>query len=282
MSKKSEPEEEERVDEIDQIIASTFRDFDKAINRLDQIPESAKTKTQTLLDIFGKDTLFSEPNEFYQVLNDLSEEIGHAYHTVLAIELARQKITPQIASDLFDQVTRLNRSSNQSPIVIGQGQTPQQLGVFSGGWHYLAERAKAKAVLQAIRESKDQTTPQISTGKEVVDILEFGRQLIPEFNKVIEYYSCCIDHLYFFHDDDTTERFRSDLQKHMNKLAGIVRIFCRTSTEYRIELFGERKRDIAKGALAMKMAEAQQLGGLRMSDVYRSVREASGPEDASR
>jgi hypothetical protein len=275
-------EEEQPGSEVDKIISLTFKDFDKAIVRLEAIPVSAEKKTRALLDSFGVDErakLFSEPEEFYRAMNDLSEEIGHAYHTVLAIELARQKINPQIASDLFESVSRVNRPSNQSPIVIqGQASTTPQLGVLSGAWYYAAERARSKAMVEAIKESKD--TPQISTGKQVVDVLEFGRQLVPEFNRVYEWFHCSIDHLYFFNDADTMERLTGDLQKHMNKLAGIVRIFCRTITEYRKELYGERKRDIARGAVAMKITEAQNLGAMRMSDFYRSVREAAGEEDA--
>jgi hypothetical protein len=68
----------------------------------------------------------------------------------------------------------------------------------------------------------------------------------------------------------------------MNKLSGIIRAFCRTITEYRKEMVGDRKADIAKAVLYLQTAQAQQLGGMRMSDFYKMMRESMGAADAGR
>lgn len=80
-----------------QPIQEIFADFNKLAEKLDKIPESAKTKTTALLTLFfdQKNDIFNDPQKFLEGINDLSEEVGHAYHTVLSIELARQRINPQ-------------------------------------------------------------------------------------------------------------------------------------------------------------------------------------------
>ncbi|RLI00098.1 hypothetical protein DRO19_00500, partial [Candidatus Bathyarchaeota archaeon] len=74
------------AEDLTEHIHSLFEDFDKATEKLERIPKSAQEKTQKLLKLFyekdGKD-IFHEPEEFLMALDSLSEEIGHAYFTVL-------------------------------------------------------------------------------------------------------------------------------------------------------------------------------------------------------
>jgi hypothetical protein len=281
--RKQEEEQEEEKDPL----ATIFADFDRATEKLDEIPRNAQTKTEALLSLFfpGKDKdpkdIFEDQQEFLEKLNDLSEEIGHAYHTVLSIELARQQISPQqIQNAELSSQTKPSVATGQ-PIVVNAA-PPQQLGVFSGGWYYGAERSRSKALVEIARLQQQQNAPQISTAARVLDILDFGRQLIPEFNRVQEYYQKSIEHLKFFPDSETRDRFTAELRKHLNKLAGIIRAFCQTIAEYRKDLIHEGKKDVAKALMAMKMAEANSLGGMRMSDFYKAMREAAGPQDAGR
>lgn len=252
-------------------LSEIFEDFNQLTEKLDEIPKSAKMKTQKLLDVFfnEKTDIFKEPRAFLEAINNLSEEVGHAYHTVLAIELARQRITPQKASELINLLPK--QLTPSQPVVLQP--TAPQLGVLSGYWYYKAAREIAKA--STGKNGEQPFTPQISTSKEVIDILEFGRQLIPEFNRVQEYFQKCVDHLYFFNDLDTRERFLSELRKHLNKIAGIIRVFCRTIAEYRKELIGERKRDIAKAVIALEMV--RQTGEtLPLDPMARKLMEQAG------
>ncbi|MHA1834990.1 MAG: hypothetical protein ACTSV7_13510, partial [Candidatus Baldrarchaeia archaeon] len=100
-------------------------------------------------------------------------------------------------------------------------------------------------------------TPKISTSRQVTDILEYCRQLIPEFNRIQDYYQRCLDHLYFFNDSNTKEVLKTELRTHLSKICGIIRAFSRTITEYRKELVGERERDTAKAIIALQMAAIQ-------------------------
>jgi len=258
-------------------IREVFQDFDKLIDKLDKIPKTAETKTNELLKLFfdkGKD-IFKDPQLFLEKLNNLSEEVGHAQHIVLAIELARQRITPQ----QVENVAVPQAPTPGQPITINTS-APQQLGVLSGMWYAKAEIAKAKAIIEASR--RGEVTPQITATKEVIDILDFGRQLPREFNRVQDWFQQSIDHLTIYDDDETHERLLSDLRKHINKLAGIIRAFCRTVAEYRKDALSEGKKDIAESIVAMKMAEYRSLGGMQMKDIYKAMREAAGSQDAGR
>ena len=244
--------ENDTVLDVDDVLPLLFEEFDKHAAVLDKIPEDAKTKTNNLLKLFETD-IFKDgavQTAFLTALNDLSEEVGHAYHTVLAIELARTQAQPPKMESLMPTIPQ---QQGQSPINIST-QTPS-LGWLSGLWYYKGEKEKAQA-LKAIAEARRSDVPQISTSKEVIDILDFGRQLIPEFNRVQEFYQKAVDTVYFFSDQQTKERLQGHLRMHLNKLADIIRAFCRTIAEYRKELIGDRKRDVAKAILALKMAQA--------------------------
>jgi hypothetical protein len=273
--------------EEEDLLATMFRDFDKVTEKLDKIPQSAKTKTDALLELFFSNDdkpvdIFSlqKQKQFLKKLNDLSGEVGHAYHTVLSIELARQSIAPQqIESSELPKPSQAQTSGQ--PITINAA-PPQQLGVLSGAWYYGAESKRSKAIVEIAKLQQQQNVPQISTATPVLDILDFGRQLIPEFNRVQEYYQHALEQVQFFPDDWTRDRLTAELRKHLNKLAGIIRAFCQTICEYRKDLVHEGKKDVAKALMALKMAEAQSLGGMRMSDFYKAMRDAAGPQDAGR
>jgi len=251
-----------------------FADFDSNIEKLEEIPKKALAKTEALLEIFFLADIFEEPEQYLKAIDDLSEQNGHAYHTVLIIELKRQGIVkpPSIPLPTNPQV---DKSAGQ---MIIQTQPPKGGGL----WDYMGTRSYAKVWERFLKsQSESSTTPQISTAREVIDILEFGRQLIPEFNRIQEYFQKCIDHLYFYDDKDTKERFHSELRKHMSKICGIVRVFCRTIAEYRKELVGDRKQDLGKAIIAMRMAELSVMGPMTKQDIYKMLSDAAGQQDFS-
>lgn len=255
-----------------QPVLDIFRNFDELAKKLDDIPEQAKTKTDILLDVFfnKEKDIFEDPQIFLSALNDLSEEVGHAYHTVLAIELKRMGLTPPPTP--MPIMPKTDKSASQ---LIVQTQPPKG----GGFWDFWGTRSYAKVWERYLKQNAGlPSTPQVTTSKEVVDILEFGRQLIPEFNRVQEYFQHCIEHLSFFNDKDTKERFHSELRKHMNKLSGIIRVFSRTSAEYRKELIGERKRDIAKMIIGLNMMAMSSEQGIPGDKMARAINEMSSSE----
>jgi len=265
-------DDEKKEIEIDDIVTLTFSSMDAAIKDLGKIPETAKRKTDALLNLFDGD-IFASPSKFLKSITDLSEEIGHANHVVLEIDLRRQGIihsnptpppTPQITT------TQPERSQ-----LIVQTQPPKGGGFMD----YLSTR-KMAGVWRDFLQSQKGEQPQITTSKEATDVLDYGRQLIAESNRTHKYYEQSLAHLKFFNDAETKERFTSNLREHLNKISGIIRAFCRTAVEYRKELAGERKSDMAKAVIALKMAEFQSTGGMTTADYFRMAREAMGGQDA--
>jgi len=282
------PKEEDNSDVPDeeltteQVISKLFGKMDRLLVRLDDIPKEAERKTKALLEMFN-DTrglgIFAEDKqaEFFTRLHSLSEEAGHGYHTVLEVELARQRIAPMKPEEVYDMVGNVSRAVQPmqpatTPTII-QPSAPS-LGVLSGYWYYKASKETAKVMAEMA--NRQQMQPKIGTSEKVTDILDFPRQLQPEFNKVQDFYHNTLHTLYFFHDEQTVIIHQLELQKHLNKLVHIIRTFCKTIAEYRKEAVLERQRMIAQSIVTLKMAESQALGGMRMSDMMRQIREAVG------
>jgi len=262
-------------------VAEVFRDFKATEERLEALPKSAQIKTGELMALFRKGDIFSEDvaQEFLTGLLELSEEIGHAYQTVLGIELKLKGLMPPSPSIPFPiqlQGTKGEGGVNPAQVILQQ--QPAQKG---GVWDYMSARRWAGALEKWIKtQGEGQVLPEITTSKEVIDVLEFGRQLIPELNRTIKFFRQSLDHLYFFHDPDTKERFTSELQTHLTKICGIIRSFARTSAEHRIEKVGENRVEVAKGVIGLQIAQFASMGQMTTADFYRALRQAMGAQNA--
>lgn len=278
MSAKSKAKSDGKSEDFDleDIVKLTFASMDHAIEELNVIPVRAKEKTELLLKLFDDD-IFKSPSVFLKCITDLSEEIGHANHVVLEIDLRRQGIIHADDSKSQPVSSMLPEKVAQAAQTIIQTQ-PQKSGGF---WDFMGTSKMAGVMKQYFQSQKDQV-PQITTSREVTDVLDYGRQLIAESNRTHKYYEQSLAHLQFFDDEETKKRFTSQLREHMNKISGIVRAFCRTAVEYRKELAGQRKSEMAQSVIALKLAEYQSLGGMRTSELYKMVRDAAGQENAGR
>lgn len=267
---KAEPDEEEEHNEIDEIVTRTFASVDRGIEELKKIPQTAKKKTGALLKLFDGD-VFDKPSTFLTCITDLSEEIGHANHVVLEIDLRRQGLS---RNEQQAPVAPISSGGDKTNLIV-QTQPPKGGGFFD----YLGTRRMSGVWKQYLESQKNE--PQITTSKEATDVLNYGRQLLAESNKTDRYYEQSLAHLKIFSDKETKERFSNNLREHMNKISGIIRAFCRTAVEYRTEIAGERKERMAEAVLALKMAQMQG-PGLTVAEAYRAARVAMGPQDAGR
>lgn len=255
-------------------VTDIFSDFDASIKRYDKICVTAKAKTNVLLKYFENTPRdFFAKTDFPLKLTDLDDEMGHAYYTVLAIEIAKASLSQSPPPSI--QIPQKQETIPQ--VVVQSQQAPKGGGV----WDYMIARKNTGDWIKFLRSQQNMENPQITTSKEAIDILEYGRQLIPEgINKVISYYSCARSQIFLFPDDATYKRLFDDLYEHTIKIVSITRVFAKCSAEYRKELTQDRKRDIGKWIIKMKEAEYQSLGGMRLSDLYRAQREAAGAQDA--
>ncbi len=240
-------EEEEEIYDSDKIISQTFRSLDKQIEKLDEIPQQATAKANKVLELMFSDTdiFMTKPGQlvFIKLLGELSEEVGHAFDTILEIELSKQRVksdTPIMPMPSFP-----SQPQASTPQVMVNSTPPK-----GGGWaDYFGVRRWATTMERIFANQQTQAQgPQSATSK-VIDILDYGRELVSQYNLTLDFYSRGIDHLYFFNDPDTHERQHKQLAMHLTKIVNIICSFSRTIVEYRKERFGDRKASVAAGVL---------------------------------
>jgi hypothetical protein len=262
MTEKPETEEKEPVIyDSDRIISETFTSLDKQIAELDLIPAKAETKGKAILTLmFSDEDVFSKHDgqlKFINCLRDLSEEVGHAFETILEIELSKQRVkseTPIIMP--MPQAGQQMQTPNPQVMV---NSTPPK----GGGWaDYFGVRRWSTTMERIFKQQNQAQGPQSATSN-VIDILDYGRELVSQFNLTLDFYSRGIDHLYFFNDADTHERQHKQLAMHLTKIVNIICSFSRTIVEYRKERFGDRKAAVASGVLYLEAAKAQGLANNR-------------------
>jgi len=255
--KKPEPDNSEGWMEPSAIVSDAYKSLDKQIVELDKIPARAKQAGISLREHAIKGDLFSEEGQIktYQVLEDTNKELGQCIHAVMEIE--RERYVPQKATDNLPAIPSLE-SSPQTVNVQGTPQG-QPITVKTG---FLAEWAKGramnKAMDKAIQFQKDMMNrPEITTSK-IKDVLDYGRELIPEFNKLYNFYDCGIKRVYFFSDAETVWNQRREIVNEVAKITGVIEAFSNAVVEYRKERFGDRKVGVAAGAMWLEAAKARQ------------------------
>lgn len=238
-----------------QIITQTFQSLDKQIDALDLIPKEANEKADDILKLMfsDKDIFLNLEGQltFITCLRKLSEEVGHAFETILEIELSKQRAKPDMPMLPMPQLPAQQVERPNPQILLQQG--PQK----GGGWaDYFGMRRWSSTIDKIFATQQNMINqPQSATSK-VIDILDYGRELVSQYNLTLDFFSKGIDHLYFFNDPDTHERQHKQLAMHLTKIVNIICSFSRTIVEYRKERFGDRKASVASGILYVEAAKA--------------------------
>jgi hypothetical protein len=249
-------EKEEELYDSDRIISETFRSLDKQIDKLDLIPKVANEKADRVLKLLfsGTDIFMTQDGQlaFINLLRELSEEVGHAFDTILEIELSKQRAKSE--TPIMPMPTIPNQPMQPAPQTIVQSTPPK-----GGGWaDYFGVRRWSTTMERIFSNQQNQAQgPQSATSK-VIDILDYGRELVSQYNLTLDFYSRGIDHLYFFNDKETHERQHKQLAMHLTKIVNIVCSFSRTIVEYRKERFGDRKASVASGVLWLEGQRSNQ------------------------
>lgn len=233
---------------------------EKSKKALEDAVKKASDKSKKLMNLLSKDGYYiftkKGENEFWDALRESSEEVGHALYMVLEIENKRRGIvTPSEAQ---------NKTPTQPPQVLVQS-TPAipQLPGGMGGWFQSRTKAKSEEKIHKmyLKERQEQLKPKITTEQEVIDILEFGRQLIPELNRLQLYFQQCLDHLHVYDDEETKAFFYGELRIHLNKLSTITQSFCRTVAEYRKSVLDQATMELTKGMTEVVVAQMLAMTG---------------------
>lgn len=275
-----QPQEQQQWLEPNAIVSDAYKSLDAQIAKLDRIPEDAKTACDALLEYAVKKELFSPDGQvgFYEVLGGTDEQLGHCIHAVLEIE--RERVIPPKEPT----VTPMALPSIESPMQTVQvqgvqpGQQQPPITVKTGALaEFFRGRALNKATEKLIAFQREQMNrPEITTSK-VKDILDYGRELLPEYNKLYEFYDKALKRLRFFDDAETVWNQRQEIVNEIVKITGVIRAFSRAVVEYRKERFGDRKVGVASGVmwLAASIASAPPMmmkpppPGDKLSDLLR-------------
>jgi len=259
------PEEvEEKAEPLDstQIISEVYRSLDKQIEKLDELPSIAQTKTSDLLRLlFSKADIFRDPPrmlEFIVLSSSLSMEIGLAFQTVLEVELAKEHVNNNSQTVMPMPQPMMQQVERPNPNVIVQSTPPK-----GGGWaDYFGVRRWATAIEKIYQNQPAQQQPAITTSK-VMKVLEYGQELLAEWNNTFDFYEKGIDGLNIFGDPETFERQHKLLTFHLVKLCNIICVFSKTIAEYRMERFGDRKVGVTAGLMWLEAAKAGAAGAYR-------------------
>jgi len=275
--KKVEPEESEEVEELtlEQILYHILQDIDKQIGVFDEemkeVEKAAQAITKMVYAPLKKGQVPPElvhPGKFRKNLDKLHGGLGKTIDYIVRVEKSRKMIEripiQQLASALSEiepetvtEPSTQSPSSPSSPInvtVTNPGGGPTTPSVQKPGfWWAYAERKKAEVWAKVeFEKMKGQT---VVTTKQVVDIVQFGRQLIPAFNKVKKWIPSALALIRQFKNDSLYFMLHEEIGTYLSQTLGSLVSFVGACIEYRKNLLEGRKLGMAR-AIA-KIAEAQ-------------------------
>lgn len=254
-----------------------FKNFDDKIEKIRTKLTDATTKSRKLLTLtFNVETdIFSDETkgEFITQFVDLATLLGQSWFTVLRMELRREGLTTPSSPPKINPMTA--QQTMTPPIIV---QSAAQKG--GGLWDYMGARKWSGSWDKYIKHiGQIMSQASIISGQKVFDLLEYGRQVFPQIRKTFMFFMKACDHIYFFPDESTKQRHRMELQLQVATICSICEGFGETLLEDREEKILDRKRDIGKAIIALKTMEYQSMGDLKTSEIYKALREASGPSE---
>lgn len=261
-------------------IQTVFDRFQHRVDKLDEIPGKAATAVSLLWKVMQGD-IFALPRLFYETLDELSDVEGFVQQTVLEIELQRERIR--------NPRTLIEETQKQDKIAETM-KVPQQVFVqtatepvkSSPGWTgYLSERLRMGVLRDALQ--KNSMSPVITTPQKVSDVLDYGRDITREYNKLVDYFRGCLAHLKVYPNNlETKDFFFEEIRAYLVKLSNIIKSFSRAITEYRKELVGEREEAYGRALTMLEQAKYMadaQARPTSLADYYRMARMQAGAQD---
>ena len=240
-----------------------FSKFDEKEEKLNEIPIKAELTTKKLLKQFAETDVFEKSEEFLEAFDELGKTMGHVYHTVIEIELQRQKIKQPTDILLTQQQDREKEMEQRvSPIVVQAAAQPAEESKGIGITGLLAERFKW-ARLKEMNDSNK--TPIITTDRKPTDILDYCKDVLRESNRFYLYFLQARDTLYFFPDEKTRTFFKGEIRTFLGQLCNIVLGFTQAIVEYRKELVGLREVAYAQAITTLEQSRIMAAAGMKVS-----------------
>lgn len=258
---KGEPEEITLEELLFRFVNDINKQVEKADQELEALNESADQVREMVYAPLESGKLppeLEKPDEFRQHIDKLHNGVGKTIDYVIRLEKTRKKIERYIPrEELISPETEEEKPPAPSPqpisVSVGGQQQPVQV---QGFWAARAEIKKAQIAAQLERE-KMRTNPVVTT-KEVLDIVEFGRQLLPALNKLKKWIPCALAQVRQFKNDHLYFILHQEVATFVSQTLGSLISFVGACIEYRKNLLQGRKLGMARSIA--RIAEAQSYG----------------------
>jgi len=281
MSREQTDKADEGVElSIEDLLFKILQDINEQIEKLDNETEALNTASDEIRSMIYKKLEKGElppelkdPEKFRNALDKLHSSLGKTIDYVIRVEKSRKYIEKQVPYDeLLAQFAPLEsegagEAKHSQPVNVTVTPPPNTPSVSQpqrpGFWWARAETKKAQIYAELERAKlKDRT---VVTTKTVTDIVEFGRQLIPAFNKVKKWIPGALALVRQFHDESLYFVLHEECATYLSQTLGALESWVGACVEYRKNLLEGRKlgmaRAIAKIAEAQSYAPTIQAGG---------------------
>jgi hypothetical protein len=271
--------EEEKEVSLEQILSQEFKAMDAQLSGLETHKAELTTAVKEVTDIIYKEIVqdedkktvppgeFSDPETFRNKLDGLYQYLGEALDYVVRLEKQRGMVFQEEQHE--QEVERKEALPSPvnvtfSPPAVSQplpvDQQKQRFGLFA-----LLDNMAARKYNEKLIEQQNSVQQPIVATTKIVDVVEFGRQLQPAFNKIKVWLFGSLAQIRHYQNEHIYIVLHEELATYFGETIGALITFVNARVEYRRSLIEGRKlalvRAMARIAEARSMAPQVQVGG---------------------
>lgn len=278
--RESDEEVDEEVLSIEDLLLKILGDINGQIKKLDDETKELTAASDEIRNMVYKKLEkgqlppeLEEPEEFRNALDKLHRSLGKTIDYVLRVEKSRKYIEKQVPYDELLAQFKPSESEGRPgeakppPVNVTVTPPPNTPSVTQpqrpGFWWARSEIKKAQIYAELERAKLKERT--VVTTKTVTDIVEFGRQLMPAFNKIKKWIPGALALVRQFQNESLYFVLHEECATYLSQTLGALESWVGACVEYRKNLLEGRKlgmaRAIAKIAEAQSYAPTIQAGG---------------------
>lgn len=256
-----------------------FDKFEQQEVKLTKLSKSLTDQLEEMMDWIRTQgiKIFDQESLLYKKLDAFKKITPHTDHLVLYIDNWHRLLAqPEKLAELAINSAKERQGDTEAQkIAVDLSRGTEDAKGGYGGWRYLGERKKMDT---ALKIAQMRVQPQVTSSNRQVNFLDYAKDIPPELNKLYDWLPRACRRVSRWDDPATKTTTYSILRIYLEKLATMISGFSGAILELRKELVGERELAHAQAITAMKQAEYMSLGGMKMSDFYRMMREGAGGE----
>jgi hypothetical protein len=277
--------QESRERSAEYYLNQIFNRFREEEDKLTALGENARKKVTTMLQYMREMGvgIWDHEAELFMHLDCFKEVTPHTDHFVVYVEAWHKMLNePERLAELALESSKKREALPDFHKIQLEvtGQAGQEKPSEFGFWRGRSENKKMDMVYK-LAQMKNQ--PQITTTERQPNFIDYAKDIPPELNKLHDWLPRAFLRVNWFKGAAESEAIKESmtaiLRIEIEKLADMAIGFCGAIIELRKELVGERELAHSQAMIAMKQAEYESLGGMRMPELMKAIRDASGPED---